>query len=186
MKIVIDISKDRYDGIMSMDWNNCRRFFDEEIRAIHDGKVLEQEPCENVPDLYECPCGYGWDKNKVVRHHFCPNCGRAVDGSIKTEQEPCDDCISRSAVLDINEHHHGQMPNHVNHEIWKEIKALPSVTPQPKMGRWIMSDDGLYRPICNNCGAHPWKGYIPTVEEATEVFKYCSNCGYAMQEVKDE
>ncbi len=43
MQIVIDISKDRYDEIMSMDWENCRRFFDEEIRAIHDGKVLEQK-----------------------------------------------------------------------------------------------------------------------------------------------
>ena len=40
MQIVIEISKDRYDEIMAMDWKNCRRFFDEEIRAIHDGKVL--------------------------------------------------------------------------------------------------------------------------------------------------
>ena len=44
MQIVIDISKDRYDEIMSMDWKNCRRFFDEELRAIHDGKALEQKP----------------------------------------------------------------------------------------------------------------------------------------------
>lgn len=44
MKLIIDISKDRYDEIMSMDWKNCRLLFDEEIRAIHDGKVLEQEP----------------------------------------------------------------------------------------------------------------------------------------------
>ena len=44
MQIVIDISKDRYDEIMSMDWKNGRRFFDEEIRAIHDGKALEQQP----------------------------------------------------------------------------------------------------------------------------------------------
>lgn len=47
MKIVIDISKDRYDQIMSMDWKNGRRFFDEELRAIHDGKALEQEPCDD-------------------------------------------------------------------------------------------------------------------------------------------
>ena len=42
MKLIIDISKDRYDEIMAMDWKNGRRFFDEEIRAIHDGKALEQ------------------------------------------------------------------------------------------------------------------------------------------------
>lgn len=63
------------------------------------------------------------------------------------------------------------------------VEQVPSVTPQQKAWRWIMSDDGLYRPICNNCGAHPWKGYIPTVEEATEVFKYCPNCGAKMSEI---
>lgn len=70
---------------------------DEYTEAVNMAiKALEQqEPCENVPDLYECPCGYGWDKNKVVRHHFCPNCGRAVDGSIKTEREHCTDTVSR-------------------------------------------------------------------------------------------
>lgn len=60
---------------------------------------------------------------------------KALDMAIKLlEQEPCEDCISRQDVLDINEHHHGQMPNHVNHEIWREINALPSVTQQPKVG----------------------------------------------------
>jgi len=48
MKLIIDISKGRYDEIMSMDWNNCRLLFDEEIRAIHDGKALEQEPCADM------------------------------------------------------------------------------------------------------------------------------------------
>jgi Zn finger protein HypA/HybF involved in hydrogenase expression len=30
-----------------MDWKNCRLIFDEELRAIHDGKALEQEPCDD-------------------------------------------------------------------------------------------------------------------------------------------
>lgn len=59
------------------------------------------------------------------------------------------------------------------------VEQLPSAE---KTGRWIMSDDGLCRPICNQCGAHPWKGYIPSVEEATEVFKYCPNCRAHMVE----
>ena len=55
------------------------------------------------------------------------------DGKRKAlEQEPCGDCITRKAVLDINESHHGQMPNHINHQIWQEIKDLPPVTPKPK------------------------------------------------------
>lgn len=44
---------------------------------------VEEWPCEN-PHIYECSCGYGWDKSKVVRHHFCPNCGRKV---LKSESE---------------------------------------------------------------------------------------------------
>ena len=146
MQIVIDISKDRYDEIMSMDWNNCRRFFDEELRAIHDGKALEQEPC--------------------------------------------DDCISRQQAIDAIDALYLAGDSSASFRAdaegdtligkYQAITALDDlqpVTPQPKMGLWIMSDDGLYRPICNNCGAHPWKGYIPTVEEATEVFKYCPTCG---------
>ena len=97
MKLIIDISKDRYDEIMAMDWVNGRLIFGEEIRAIHDGKVLEQG-------------------------HFV-------------------DAVSRQAVLDINERHHGQMPNHVNHEIWKEIKALSSVTLQPKPNIKALGED---------------------------------------------
>lgn len=41
-----------------------------------------------------------------------------------------EDAISRQAMLDINERHHGQMPNHINHQIWQEIKDLPPVNPQ--------------------------------------------------------
>lgn len=41
-----------------------------------------------------------------------------------------DDAVSRQAVLKINENHHGKMPNHINFEIWNEIKALPPVLPK--------------------------------------------------------
>lgn len=91
-------------------------------------KALKQEPCE---DWYDVPS----DEMTLEQAK------QAVKDLRKKlaeylEQKPCEDCISRQAVLDINEHHHGQMPNHVNHEIWKEIKALPSVTPKEKTGKW--------------------------------------------------
>ena len=35
---------------------------------------------ESKPDIYICSCGYGWDRSKVVRHHYCPNCGKKVEG----------------------------------------------------------------------------------------------------------
>lgn len=60
-----------------------RTYHEKEIREAKDMAIKALENCD-VPDIndgniYECPCGYGWDKSKVVRHHFCPNCGRAVN-----------------------------------------------------------------------------------------------------------
>ena len=101
------------------------------------------------------------------------------------EQQPCEDAISRQAALNSlidNTHLDGYDLAEALDAIENKEK-LPSVT--QKSGRWIMSDDGLYRPICDKCGAHPWKGYIPTVEEATEVFKYCPNCGAKMVEPQE-
>lgn len=65
MKLIIDISKDRYDEIMSMDWKNCRLIFDEELRAIHDGKALEQEPCTDCISKQDAidACLNGWNKD---------------------------------------------------------------------------------------------------------------------------
>ena len=40
-----------------------------------------------------------------------------------------EDTISRQAVIEINRSYHGQMPNEVNHRIWKEINELPSAQP---------------------------------------------------------
>ena len=48
------------------------------------------------------------------------------------------DLISRQAVIEINQSYHGQMPNEVNHRIWKEINELPSAQPERMTNRqWI-------------------------------------------------
>lgn len=109
------------------------------IELCKDGsdsiKALQQESCEDVPDIndgniYKCSCGYGWDKSKVVRHHFCPNCGRAVDNLI-----PCDDAVSRQAVIDALENI-GSLDTEADKEYAKSVfEELPPVTPQPKVGR---------------------------------------------------
>lgn len=46
--------------------------------------------------------------------------------------EECEDCISRAEAIEINKKYHGKMPNDINHQIWEEINALPSVQPKPK------------------------------------------------------
>lgn len=82
MKILIDISKDKYDKIMSMDWKN-RYFYDEELKAIHDGKVLEQEPkmgqweWKPHPVLPYTGNWYCSECNLIGMsvYDYCPNCG---------------------------------------------------------------------------------------------------------------
>lgn len=136
MKIVIDISRDRYDEIMAMDWKNCRLIFDEEIRAIHDGKAISQEPC--------------------------------------------DDCISRQAVLDLF--------NRSDEYSWemsllkRKIEKMPPVTPAEKVGKWtrelIRNEYGGCigaKMICSECGQD--NGYDKRMN-------FCPNCGAKMQEVE--
>ena len=75
--------------------------------------------------------------------------------------QPCDDCISRQAVFDINEHHHGQMPNHVNHEIWNEIMDLPSVTPRSLNPEADREESKAYCAECDHiemCSWYPHDG----------------------------
>ena len=49
---------------------------------------------------------------------------------VEQKGELMSDSISRQAVIEINRSYHGQMPNEVNHSIWKEINELPSVQPE--------------------------------------------------------
>ena len=133
-------------------------------------KELEQKSCEDVPNIndgniYKCSCGYGWNKSKVVRHHFCPNCGKPVDGSIKTGLKPCEgeDCISRQYLLDNCVVDKVTMP----YVPVNKIENAPPVVPQQKTGRWIHNK-------CDKCGA----SRPPLFDN------YCPNCG-AKMEVKE-
>lgn len=101
----------------------------------------------------------------------------ALQNAIKAlEQEPCDDAISRQAVLDL--------PRIKTHNVWgnviyesvdvENVRQLPPVTPQPKMGKWIYDKiEDSYR--CSLCTYPCHKdnlGAIPT--------KYCAGCGAVM------
>ena len=163
------------------------------IELCKDGsdsiEPLEPEPCEDVPDtndgnIYKCSCGYGWDKSKVVRHHFCPNCGRAVDNSI-----PCEDAVSRSEALKkFTYNHKGEripdydcdnFPVQIDIKTVKEIlRDLPSVQPQPKTGHWIEHiHNGMHYIECSKCSSWFLRMYLTRNS-------YCPNCG-AKMEVKE-
>ena len=163
-------------------------------------EALEQQSCEDVPDIndgniYRCSCGYGWDKSKVFRHHFCPNCGKPVDGSVKTELEPREDCISRRYLLDNCVVDKVTMP----YVPVSKIENAPSVTPQPKIGQWILTSRDKYIDInCSVCGSTRIEDYSYgyfidelNLDEANDFLSkarinYCEHCGTKMQGVKKD
>lgn len=104
------------------------------------------------------------------------------------EQEPCEDAISRQAVKEFVESIQKVKDNHnengtpINYGTicdlvisgWRLMK-LPSVTPKPKTGHWIMhrgyNADGFgIEYSCSKCN-----------EWANEKSNYCPNCGAKME-----
>lgn len=99
---------------------------------------------------------------------------------LKKQTEPCEDCISRQAVLeclDWYEHDRCEIDIYIR-EIVEDIKKLPSVQPEQRTGTWKIVDvlhgewEGTKKYACDKCG------------EKVGVFKsnYCPNCGRRMGE----
>ena len=56
------------------------------------------------------------------------------------EQKPCEDCISRQAVLDCFKKWQPYMATRLL-DFEKELSELPPVTPRPRAGHWIVDVD---------------------------------------------
>jgi hypothetical protein len=95
------------------------------------------------------------------------------------EQEPCDDCVSRKAVL--------EMAKSYNTDGWdsytplvvdvEDIEELPQVTPIRPKGHWIeefYDIEGEVRFICSSCGKYQLFGT-----------DFCYNCGSDNREVEE-
>ena len=129
MKLIIDISKDRYDEIMAMDWKNCRRFFDEEIRAIHDGIPQRTGRWVSYPHQKDRGCSicghsepYKFADKEAEIFNYCPNCGCAMKG--ESEQEPsCSENPNKWMAPDVLNHWIGA---EVLDKIRAEIEQMPS------------------------------------------------------------
>ena len=95
------------------------------------------------------------------------------------EAEPCEDTVSRQAVLEIVEENNNIMYD-AAYRIGKDVKALSSVTPKQRTGKWIddcpmMTDEGLVRRIrCSVCGDGRKDFYGVSKN-------YCPNCGTKME-----
>lgn len=114
--------------------------------------------------------------------------GADIDIAIKVlEQQPCEDSVSRQALLDSI----AEIDGNTNMDIYTDevreiINAIPSVTPTRKKGKWVdIWKDGnrIYGCRCSECGKDPID-YTYGYEEwwFEELPKFCSNCGSFMME----
>ena len=118
-------------------------------------KALEQDPCE------DCCNGNQIEKAKL--------CQKSYLAGMEHKQEPCDDCVSRRAVHEIlNDAYFLKLDDGA--ALQESVKQLPSVTPQPKMGKWIehFDESGKWYE-CDQCHTD-WGGSV----------NYCPNCGSKM------
>ncbi len=102
-------------------------------------------------------------------------------------QESCTDAISRQvAIKAICRHCTPKKPERCpSAEIcdnYQELKALPSVTPSEKVGKWRATclSNIAYCSECDNLFRN-----IPT-DIVEEQFKYCPNCGSRMIQESEE
>ena len=116
------------------------------------------------------------------------------------EQESCEDCVSRQAVIDklnrlieverlqgTDEMGYGRERVSAYESMIFEINSeylYPSITSKEKTGKWIPDDticeDTLYR--CSNCGNVYYLNYGDVKDMG---YNYCPNCG-AKMESEDE
>lgn len=119
------------------------------------------------------------------------------EGMMTTEE-----AISRQAVMNIISFEYGWLIDAKEYNtniriafnsLMSKVKALPSVTPKQKTGRWLMpqQDDGMSDPIyyqvrCSECGfdLDPQTWHMELHQYGAD--KYCPNCGAKMNGVETE
>ena len=95
------------------------------------------------------------------------------------EQQPCEDAISREAVLAIAGDSCLDLDNHEDTKAFcDEIKKLPSVVHTQKTGRWMFVDNAHEHARCSECGY----GSIDLLDGKPH--NYCPNCGSFMMKNK--
>ena len=90
------------------------------------------------------------------------------------------DCISRQAVLDLTGKSDWFESSDDYNDFVCAVCNLPSVTPQPKVGKWIAQDiHNCHTDFkCSECGyIH---NFVHLYGEPTADYSYCPNCGAFM------
>lgn len=97
------------------------------------------------------------------------------------EQQPCENCISREAVIEWLKDKDIIKMNYQEENAKRELAELPSVTPQPKIGKWIFHKPfDIGQGNCNECiecsYCRIWLNY-----DYYDKTPYCPICGAKME-----
>ena len=122
------------------------------------------------------------------------------DASKRYRTEPCDDAISRQEVLEgLARIAKAKAKSDVQKSLMGRVlfftEHLPPVTPQQKSGEWIEDAKTYYEELNKRClGVDEYTPYFTddiacseclakysTIDNETEFFKYCPNCGAKME-----
>ena len=123
-------------------------------------KTLKENMCEI--------CSYGSQNMESCDMRGCDN----RDAIKALEQEPCEDTISRQAVLNLKQTFHDNAGYETEYVDIEDIKALPSVSLARPKGKWM---EYCYQNFnCSKCG------YI-VADDDVEEYKFCPNCGADMR-----
>ncbi len=133
--------------------------------------MLEQEPCEDTisrADAIRVASGYCHPANIAKELAKLP--------PVTPDLTECEDCVSRKELMD---NYNGvETPVGYRKVVDLEvIKNMPPVTPQPKVGHWILTDDDLV--YCSECE----DSYYPRPIDAS--WYYCPHCGARMIEPQE-
>jgi hypothetical protein len=157
-------------------------------------KALEQEPCEDCRTCNkwsECECGEKGHKNGT-------SIGYSIGGC--KDYEPCEDCISRQAVNTLVDELARAMSDErccmsrgrSTSSIMQAILDLPPVTPQPKIGHWMLQPPdmkelgkGFIWRKCSECGQVIITPSGETEQDIQEYHAYCGRCGAKMIEKEE-
>ena len=121
-----------------------------------------------------------WRENLAKEEDVKEEYDAVCAGINALEAEPCEDCVSRQAVIDaieldcswdIFDEYGSYTPEGAS--IIDAIKSVPSVTPARKRGKWICDDNGFW--MCDRCQA-------TAKEDGTKgEDPFCWNCGAEME-----
>ena len=92
-------------------------------------------------------------------------------------QEPCEDCVNRKAVINIIDELSVYIHNCNAYRLIRGINALPSVQPARTKAKWLNNNNRgtAFNPswdkyVCSNCGHY------------SDLENYCANCGASIED----